>query len=134
VQAPPATGPLGDLVVRFGGILGVLLWAAIGGIKFWRYFTEGRDKKAHVEAAPVDAEALVDQVTEAMRAENRAQSAHLDLEITKHFDQLRRDLTTTIERAHERSDIQTADAMQRLLLQMETFVKTSILERRQRGH
>ena len=84
--------------------------------QMWRYVTEGRKQATREEP----------------HAGGGSLSQHLDLEITQHFDQLRRDLTTTIERAHERSDKQNADAMQRLLLEMETFVKDSVAERRRR--
>lgn len=102
MQAPPNVEPLGDLVVRFGGITAVLLWAAFWGIRLWRHITEGR--KAAATGEPVGA-------------------AHIDLVLTEHFDQLRRDLTTTIERAHAHTQKETVDAMQRFLLELELIVK-----------
>jgi len=132
MQAPSPLEPLDTFIARFGGALGILFFGGWSAVKLWRVLTEARDKKN--PETVLDPAVVVEQFTEAMHAENRTQSAHLDLEITRHFDQLRRDLTTTIERAHERSDKQTADAMQRLLFEMETFVKESILERRGRSH
>jgi hypothetical protein len=44
---------------------------------------------------------------------------HLDLTLTTHFDQLRRDLTTTVERQHELSRDDLRNALATLLLEQE---------------
>ena len=44
---------------------------------------------------------------------------HLDLVLTAHFDQLRRDLATTIERAHESTQKDTRNALTQHLLDLE---------------
>lgn len=50
--------------------------------------------------------------------------------IEGYLDQMRRDLQSTIETAHARTDKQNADAMQRLLLELEIFVKGALERRR----
>lgn len=44
---------------------------------------------------------------------------HLDLTLTEHFDQLRRDLTTTVERQHELSRDDMRNALATLILEQE---------------
>lgn len=121
MQAPPALGPVIPVVTAYGGVLALIFFAGYWAIRLYRMVTEARDKK------PVsDTPDLRGVLTGAL--DGFAQ--HTDLELTQHFDQLRRDLTTTIERAHERTQKQNVDAMQRFLLELELFVKTPTERRR----
>lgn len=49
---------------------------------------------------------------------------HLDLTITEHFDQLRRDLETKISKEHDSTRKDWENALQRFLLDLELFVVT----------
>jgi hypothetical protein len=51
--------------------------------------------------------------------EKREALQHLDLTLTTHFDQLRRDLSTTVERQHELSRDDMRNALSTMLMEME---------------
>lgn len=106
----------GDFVSRLPVSLAAAVWAFYGGAKVV-LLIQGWLRDRHAPAEAADTTPL---------------AQHLDFTLTGMFDQLRRDLTRTIERAHELGQKEAANTMQRFLLELELFVKGPSDERRRR--
>lgn len=88
-------------------LLGLMGWTALGAIKLWRELHGDRSSRRQPK----------DEITAEALAENLQHD--IDRQLTDAFDQLRRDLTTTIERQHQLSRDDFRDVVLKTLLEQE---------------
>lgn len=114
---------MGELLKLLGipgtviALLGLMGWTALGAIKVWRELHDGRRAAAPERIEPPDLAPL---------------EQHIDLTLTEHFDQLRRDLERKIEIEATNSLKATENRLLLMAMDLEALVTGRPKKRRRR--
>lgn len=114
-----------DALLKYGTSPGVVLL-------FLLWQEQRRKRNGGVSVEKLNS-ALQEAMGKALAIQREAMRQHLDIIITEHFDQLRRDLETKIGNEHKTTRDDWTNALSRFMLELELFITNPKGPLRRRG-